>query len=59
VYKHYVYTHVHKHAGAETLLQAHYARAFGTKEGPEKVAALMEMLRCRRMAVSFEMVTGV
>lgn len=45
-------------AGAQALLQAHYARVFGTDEGPSKVAALLELLHARRMAVCFEMVTG-
>ncbi|KAF5835395.1 hypothetical protein DUNSADRAFT_7480 [Dunaliella salina] len=44
--------------GAQTLLQAHFDRVFGSGQGPAKLASLMALLRARRMAVSFEMVTG-
>ncbi len=40
------------------LLRAHFDRTFGVKEGATRLAQFMQLLRKRRMAVAFEMVTG-
>ncbi len=46
------------HAGAALLLRAHFDRLHGVAQGSAKLAEFMALLRARRMAVSFEMVTG-
>jgi hypothetical protein len=47
-------------AGAAVLLQAHFLRLLGSEAAAlQRLAALMDALQQRRLAVSFEMVTGV
>lgn len=40
------------------LLRAHFDRVYGIEHGAARLAEFMALLRERRMAVSFEMVTG-
>ncbi len=49
---------VRARAGAAVLLRAHFDRLHGAAHGAARLAAFMALLRERRMAVSFEMVTG-
>jgi hypothetical protein len=45
-------------AGAAVLLRAHFDRVLGEGQGVARLAAFMAMLRQKRLAVSFEVVTG-
>jgi hypothetical protein len=44
-------------AGGEALLLAHYQRMYG-EQAQQKLQALVDDMRQRKLAVSFEMVTG-
>lgn len=44
-------------AGGEALLLAHYQRMYG-EQAQQKLQALVDAMRQRKLAVSFEMVTG-
>lgn len=46
-------------AGAAVLLQAHFVRLLGCEAAAQqRLAALMDALQQRQLAISFEMVTG-
>jgi hypothetical protein len=46
-------------AGAAVLMQAHFVRLLGSEAAAlQRLAAFMEALQQRQLAISFEMVTG-
>lgn len=45
-------------AGAALLLQTHFQRLLGFEQGLQRLKDFMDMLHQKRLAFSFEMITG-